>query len=333
MYDTVGSDWQALGGVQYRRLEIYPLLDWGGSSEDCRLDQHVVAAAPCGGPVAMVRDDAALVKLVGAAHAPPLRIFTSSGKLLAEVPWEGPSAGGRLIAMGWTSGELLVTVRDQGLLQLRDLRGTLLHSLMLLDSPPSVTSDGTLVLITHAVVSGDSVAAATSDLQLLAVEHLHQHAPRAPLSAPRCRAFTLGRGALQRLRPRPNITAVAVSNRCTDSSNNSSNGSTNSAALELTVATAGGDTWLVSEEAAVRAVLPEELQISGGSSIVQMAVSPGGVFVACFTAAGLLLVLKDSLSLQVRSGRLLQCSCVIFCSVIKSSLCTVTCRLQRSINL
>jgi Vps16, N-terminal region len=310
MYDTVGSDWQALGGVQYRRLEIYPQLDWGGSSEDCRLDQHMVAAAPCGGPVAMVRDDAALVKLVGAAHAPPLRIFTSSGKLLAEVPWEGPSAGGRLIAMGWTTGELLVTVRDQGLLQLRDLRGTLLHSLMLLDSPPSVTADGTLVLITHAVVSGDSVAAATSDLQLLAVEHLHQHAARAPLSAPRCRAFTLGRGALQRLRPRPSITAVAVSN-------SSTNNSSASAALELTVATAGGDSWLVSEEAAVRAVLPEELQIGGGSSIVQMAVSPGDVFVACFTAAGLLLVLKDSLSLQVRSDRMLQCSCVIFFSVAK----------------
>jgi Vps16, N-terminal region len=305
MYDTVGSDWQALGGVQYRRLEIYPQLDWGGSSEDCRLDQHVVAAAPCGGPVAMVRGDAALVKLVGAAHAPPLRIFTSSGKLLAEVPWEGPSAGGRLIAMGWTSGELLVTVRDQGLLQLRDLRGTLLHSLMLLDSPPSVTADGTLVLITHAVVSGDSVAAVTSDLQLLAVEHLQQYAARTPLSAPRCRAFTLGRGALQRLRPRPSITAIAVS---TSSSNNtSSTNHSSSTVLELTVATASGDTWLVSEEAAVRAVLPEELQI-GGSSIVQMAVSPGGVFVACFTAAGLLLVLKDSLSLQVRSNRLLQCS-------------------------
>eukprot|EP00953_Heterococcus_sp_UTEX-ZZ885_P035724 18425-Heterococcus_DN1.PRE.1 len=300
MYDTVGSDWQALGGVQYRRLEIYPQLDWGGSSEDCRLDQHVVAAAPCGGPVAMVRYDAALVKLVGAAHAPPLRIFTSSGKLLAEVPWEGPSAGGRLIAMGWTSGELLVTVRDQGLLQLRDLRGTLLHSLMLLDSPPSVTADGTLVLITHAVVSGDSVAAATSDLQLLAVEHLHQHAARAPLSAPRCRAFTLGRGALQRLRPRPSITAVAVSTSSNNgSSTNNHSSSSSSTALELTVATAGGDTWLVSEEAAARAVLPEELQIGGGSSIVQMAVSPGGVFVACFTAAGLLLVLKDSLSLQV----------------------------------
>jgi Vps16, N-terminal region len=319
MYDTVGSDWQALGGVQYRRLEIYPQLDWGGSSEDCRLDQHVVAAAPCGGPVAMVRDDAALVKLVDAAHAPPLRIFTSSGKLLAEVPWEGPSAGGRLVAMGWTSGELLVTVRDQGLLQLRDLRGTLLHSLMLLDSPPSVTADGTLVLITHAVVSGDSVAAATSDLQLLAVEHLHQHAARAPLSTPRCRAFILGRGALQRLRPRPSITAVAASSTANSSTNS---GSTTTTALELMVATASGDTWLVSEAAAVRAVLPEELQIGGGSSIVQMAVSPGGEFVACFTAAGLLLVLKDSLSLQVRySISLMLLTGAFWCSTMQCARC------------
>lgn len=70
-----------------------------------------VAAAPFGGPVAVVRDEEALVVVRGGAPAgrPLVRVFTCAGALLGSFLWEG----GRLVCWGWSS-ELELVMVDAG---------------------------------------------------------------------------------------------------------------------------------------------------------------------------------------------------------------------------
>jgi hypothetical protein len=70
-----------------------------------------VAAAPFGGPIAVVRDEEALVEVRGgvAGGRPLVRLFTSSGQLTGSFLWEGS----RLVAWGWTNELQLVMVDSQ----------------------------------------------------------------------------------------------------------------------------------------------------------------------------------------------------------------------------
>lgn len=73
---------------------------------DCR-----VAAAPFGGPVAVVRDEESLVVIRGGSTGgrPLVRIFSASGQLQGSFLWEG----GRLLSWGW-SNELELVMVDVG---------------------------------------------------------------------------------------------------------------------------------------------------------------------------------------------------------------------------
>ncbi|CAM9819713.1 unnamed protein product, partial [Phaeothamnion confervicola] len=129
------GDWVSLGEVQYRKFEVYK-LDWDGAREQSELDSHHVAAARFGGPIAMIRDETKLaIRLratpyisqvaAGGAIGARLRIFSSAGRKLADVPWDDKAAGssGRLVGIGWTDRELLVTVREQGTVAVFEVLG------------------------------------------------------------------------------------------------------------------------------------------------------------------------------------------------------------------
>ncbi|XP_023800944.1 vacuolar protein sorting-associated protein 16 homolog, partial [Cyanistes caeruleus] len=79
-------------------------MEWG-LREDLR--DCVVAAAPYGGPIALLRNSRR-DKTPGAR--PLLEIYTSSGLLLASVPWKS----GRLVQLGWTAGEDLLCIQEDG---------------------------------------------------------------------------------------------------------------------------------------------------------------------------------------------------------------------------
>ncbi|NXC09021.1 VPS16 protein, partial [Orthonyx spaldingii] len=98
------ANWNPLGEETfYRKLELYS-MEWG-LREDLR--DCVVAAAPYGGPIALLRHSRR-EKTSGAR--PLLEIYSASGLLLASVPWKS----GRLVHLGWTAGEDLLCIQEDG---------------------------------------------------------------------------------------------------------------------------------------------------------------------------------------------------------------------------
>ncbi|OWK56755.1 Vacuolar protein sorting-associated protein 16 [Lonchura striata] len=79
-------------------------MEWG-LREDLR--DCVVAAAPYGGPIALLRNSRR-DKTPGAR--PLLEIYSASGLLLASVPWKS----GSLVHLGWTAGEDLLCIQEDG---------------------------------------------------------------------------------------------------------------------------------------------------------------------------------------------------------------------------
>ena len=212
--DSAGTELAQLGDVQYRCVTVYHDVDWKSSHQNTssnsdsntaiKLDPTAAVAAQNGGPLAVLAQESGKFLL---------HFWSAAAQHQGSAPWAGPAAGGNLIAMGWTNthSELFVTVRQQGEVQLRTLNGTLLQTQQLLSSPPTLAADGAMVLITHALIWADGVVAVTSDMQVLAIEGLHGYADTADeSSAAAVRFISLGRAALQRQKPKPEVTALAV---------------------------------------------------------------------------------------------------------------------------
>lgn len=64
-----------------RKIALYSLT-W---PSDVNLSQMNVAAAPFGGPIAIVRNAKKLIEVGGATSKPTIRIFTASGNVLATI--------------------------------------------------------------------------------------------------------------------------------------------------------------------------------------------------------------------------------------------------------
>uniref|UniRef100_A0A336MYR0 Vacuolar protein sorting-associated protein 16 homolog n=1 Tax=Culicoides sonorensis TaxID=179676 RepID=A0A336MYR0_CULSO len=113
------GDWFTLGhGNHFRKVELYQ-VDWPGVD----LRQMFVAAAPYGGPIAVVRDWKQFVK-VATSGKPVLKIFTCSGNLLSTINWNS----GNFLTMGWTDTEELLCVQDDGLVLSYDMFGKFQHT-------------------------------------------------------------------------------------------------------------------------------------------------------------------------------------------------------------
>ncbi|GFQ05879.1 protein vacuoleless1 [Phtheirospermum japonicum] len=104
---SVAAEWQLLYNRYYRKPELYQ-MQW----KQVDLTRNKIACAPFGGPIAVIRDDAKIVQLYAESALRKLRIFTSSGRLIAETVWRNP--GGRLIGLSWTDDLTLVCVTQDG---------------------------------------------------------------------------------------------------------------------------------------------------------------------------------------------------------------------------
>ncbi|XP_070536133.1 vacuolar protein sorting-associated protein 16 homolog [Ptychodera flava] len=108
----VTADWNPLGEVFYRKIELYS-MGW----KDVDLSKYKVAAAPYGGPIALIRDDSKLVKTTSAK--PIIYIFSASGHEISIIKWNS----GHIIHIGWSCTDDLLCVQEDGSVLVYDIFG------------------------------------------------------------------------------------------------------------------------------------------------------------------------------------------------------------------
>ncbi|CAN0099865.1 unnamed protein product [Bubo scandiacus] len=103
--DCYTANWNPLGEEAfYRRFELYT-MEWS-LKEDLR--DCLVAAAPYGGPIALLKNNARKEK--SPSTRPLLEIYSASGLLLASTSWKS----GQLVQLGWTASEDLLCIQEDG---------------------------------------------------------------------------------------------------------------------------------------------------------------------------------------------------------------------------
>ena len=115
---SISADWARLKHGQedrfYSKRHVYDMR-WRLEAD---VHMYMSAAAPCGGPIAMLRGD-------GTGVGARLQIFNAAGELLSAWLWESP----RVLKLGWTSGHELLTVLETGRVLLWSLQGERLNDL------------------------------------------------------------------------------------------------------------------------------------------------------------------------------------------------------------
>uniref|UniRef100_A0A8C2VNB4 VPS16 core subunit of CORVET and HOPS complexes n=1 Tax=Chinchilla lanigera TaxID=34839 RepID=A0A8C2VNB4_CHILA len=108
------ANWNPLGdSAFYRKYELYS-MDWDLKEElrDC-----LVAAAPYGGPIALLRNPWRKEKATSVR--PVLEIYSASGVSLASLLWKS----GPVVSMGWSAEEELLCVQEDGAVLVYGLHG------------------------------------------------------------------------------------------------------------------------------------------------------------------------------------------------------------------
>ncbi|XP_066993327.2 vacuolar protein sorting-associated protein 16 homolog isoform X2 [Anabrus simplex] len=114
------ADWCPLGRDTYfRKFEIYNMA-W---QNELNMDNVLLAAAPYGGPVAVIRDSKKFVKVQGVTK-PVISIYTASGRHLSSIVWNS----GTIVALGWSASEDLLCIQDDGSVLIYDIFGTYQHT-------------------------------------------------------------------------------------------------------------------------------------------------------------------------------------------------------------
>ncbi|KAK5823097.1 hypothetical protein F5H01DRAFT_129983 [Linnemannia elongata] len=109
------ADWIQLHDRFYRKQEIYTML-W----KQVDLSKYMLAAAPFGGPLALVRDDRKVLLLQKQQPIKPsIYLYTSSGKLMETIQWDK----GHIVGMGWTENEQLLCVLEDGTVRMYNILG------------------------------------------------------------------------------------------------------------------------------------------------------------------------------------------------------------------
>jgi len=108
--------WKPLGDRNYRKRELYD-LNW-----EVDLSKHVVTGAPCGGALAVSRDERKIVLLSNTdSLKSQTHIYTSSGVLIKSFAWD--SQKGRVVRLGWTADEKLVCIFESGAVMIYNVQG------------------------------------------------------------------------------------------------------------------------------------------------------------------------------------------------------------------
>ncbi|XP_074848263.1 vacuolar protein sorting-associated protein 16 homolog [Carettochelys insculpta] len=99
------ANWDPLGEEAfYRKFELYSMA-WN-LKED--LQDCLVAAAPYGGPIALLKNN--LRREKSPSSRPVLEIYSAAGVPLASVLWKS----GQVVQLGWTASEDLLCIQEDG---------------------------------------------------------------------------------------------------------------------------------------------------------------------------------------------------------------------------
>ncbi|RUS27513.1 hypothetical protein BC938DRAFT_483137 [Jimgerdemannia flammicorona] len=155
------TDWFQMQDRFYRKQEIYS-LSWKTD-----LSKFMIAGAPFGGPIAMIRDDKT-IQLLGKQQSvkPTIFIYTSAGKLMEQLLWDK----GRIVGMGWTDQEQLTVVIEDGTIRLYNIHGEYTQFTL-----GNVAKDCGVV---DCQIWGTGLVALTGNYQLIAVTNFDEPRPR-----------------------------------------------------------------------------------------------------------------------------------------------------------
>ncbi|KAM6945481.1 vacuolar protein sorting-associated protein 16 homolog [Aplochiton taeniatus] len=107
----ITANWNPLGEAFYRKIELYE-MSWNlrDGLKDC-----LVAVAPYGGPIALLREP----HRRSPSARPQLEIYSASGSSMACFPWKS----GSVCQLGWTVSDDLLCVQEDGTVLVYDLFG------------------------------------------------------------------------------------------------------------------------------------------------------------------------------------------------------------------
>lgn len=252
---SVAAEWQILYDRFYRKPELYQ-MQW----KHVDLSRNKVAAAPFGGPIAVIRDDSKIVQLYAESALRKLRVFNSAGLQLSELIWRNP--GGRLIGMSWTDEQTLVCITQDGSVYMYNID---------LESVGSVVSMGHDCFtnnVVECVFWGNGVVCINEAFQVFCIQDF-----RNPVS---CQLADPG------IEDFPLCIAV-IEPQYTMSGN-------------VEVLLCVGDQILMVEEDGVRHLSVEDAPIVEVAPIQKMAVSQDAKFLAAFTHDGRLVITPTNFS-------------------------------------
>ncbi|KAF9172947.1 hypothetical protein BGX21_004216 [Mortierella sp. AD011] len=155
------ADWIQLHDRFYRKQEIYSML-WN----QVDLSRYMIAAAPFGGPLALVRDDRKVLLLQKQQPVKPsIYLYTSSGKLMEPIQWDK----GRIIGMGWTETEQLLCVLEDGTVRMYNILGEYTQF--------SLGKEAKDNRVIEVQIWGTGLVALTGSFQLIAVTNFDEPRP------------------------------------------------------------------------------------------------------------------------------------------------------------
>ncbi|XP_039885922.1 vacuolar protein sorting-associated protein 16 homolog isoform X1 [Simochromis diagramma] len=108
----ITASWNPLGDAFYRKTDLYE-MSW--SLRD-GLRDSLVAAAPYGGPIALLREP----QRRSPSSRPQLEIYSASGGTVASFPWKS----GPVVQLGWTVSDELLCIQEDGTVLIYDLFGS-----------------------------------------------------------------------------------------------------------------------------------------------------------------------------------------------------------------
>ncbi|RUS17640.1 Vps16, N-terminal region-domain-containing protein, partial [Endogone sp. FLAS-F59071] len=150
------------GTTSHRRLD--PVAEVYSLSWNLDLSKFLIAGAPFGGPIAMIRDDKK-VMLLGKQQPvkPTIYLYTSAGKLMEQLPW----SKGRIVGMGWTDQEQLIVVLEDGNVWMYNIYGEYKQF-----------SLGEAATVIDCQIWGTGLVALTGNYQLIAVTNFDEPRPK-----------------------------------------------------------------------------------------------------------------------------------------------------------
>uniref|UniRef100_A0A3B4TJL1 Vacuolar protein sorting-associated protein 16 homolog n=1 Tax=Seriola dumerili TaxID=41447 RepID=A0A3B4TJL1_SERDU len=108
----ITANWNPLGEAFYRKTELYEMC-WNLRDG---LRDSLVAAAPYGGPIALLREP----HRRSPSSRPQLEIYSASGVSIASFPWKS----GPVVQLGWTVSDELLCIQEDGSVLIYDLFGS-----------------------------------------------------------------------------------------------------------------------------------------------------------------------------------------------------------------